>query len=61
MAIRIDDFVIRIGAMTPKQVETVLNLQEKTNGQQFGEIALALGYLKDDSLKRFLDYLEKQN
>jgi len=60
MADRIGDFLVRIGAMTPEQVKAVIHLQELGNNQRFGEIALALGYLNDDSLKRFTDYLEKQ-
>jgi hypothetical protein len=60
MADRIGNFLIKIGAMTPEQVKAVLRLQELGNSQRFGDIALALGYLNDDSLKRFTDYLEKQ-
>jgi hypothetical protein len=60
MADRIGDFLVKIGAMTPEQVKSVLHLQEMGNNQKFGEIALALGYLNDDSLKRYTDYLEKQ-
>ena len=59
MAERIGDFLVRIGAMTRTQVTAVLRLQEKGNKQRFGEIALALGYLNDDAIKRYLDYLEK--
>ena len=57
---RIGDFLVRIGAMTPDQVQSVLHLQEMGSKQKFGEIALALGYLDDDGIKRYLDYLEKQ-
>jgi hypothetical protein len=60
MADRIGDFLVKIGAMTPEQVQAVLRLQEMGNRQRFGDIALALGYLSDNSLKRYTDYLEKQ-
>jgi hypothetical protein len=60
MADRIGDFLVKIGAMTPDQVQNGLQLQEMGNQQLFGEIALALGYLNDDALKRYVDYLEKQ-
>jgi hypothetical protein len=60
MAERIGDFLVKIGAMTPEQVQAVLRLQEMGNRQRFGDIALALGYLSDNSLKRYTDYLEKQ-
>jgi len=60
MAERIGDFLVRIGALTPAQVQAVLHLQEMGNEQRFGELALALGYLNDDAIKRYLDYLEKQ-
>ena len=57
---RIGDFLVKIGAMTQEQVKSVLHLQEMGNKQRFGEIALALGYLNDDAIKRYLDYIEKQ-
>ena len=57
---RIGGFLVKIGAMTQDQVESVLHLQEIGNKQRFGEIAIALGYLNDDAIKRYLDYLEKQ-
>jgi hypothetical protein len=54
----IGEFLVKIGAMSPAQVQEVLSLQEKGDGRIFGEIALGLGYLKDDALKRYVVYLE---
>ncbi len=55
----IGDFLVRIGAMTDEQVEFVLRLQAEGDSRRFGEIALSLGYLKDDSIKRYVDHLEE--
>ncbi len=60
MAERIGDFLVRTGSMTPEQVQTVLRAQAAGDKRRFGEIAVALGYLGDDSIKRYVDYLEKQ-
>jgi hypothetical protein len=57
--VRIGDFLVKIGAMTPEQVSAVLKIQELGDTRKFGEIALLIGYIKDDALKRYLDYLEK--
>jgi hypothetical protein len=57
---RIGEFLIRIKAMTPEQVQAVLHLQELGDRRRFGELALLLGYLKDDALKRYADYLDRQ-
>jgi hypothetical protein len=59
MASRIGEFLVTIGRMTPDQVEEVLRAQEEGDKRTFGEIALALHFVGDDSLKRFMDYLEK--
>ncbi len=59
MAERIGDFLIRIKAMNGDQVSQVLQLQQAGDKRRFGEIAVELGYIGDDSLKRYLDYLEK--
>jgi hypothetical protein len=55
---KIGEFLVKIGAMTPAQVQEVLSLQAGGDGRIFGEIAFGLGYLKDDALKRYVDYLE---
>ncbi len=59
MADRIGDFLVRIGAMTPEQVAEVLRRQKGGDTRMFGEIALKLGYIQDDAIKRYADYLEK--
>lgn len=59
MAERIGDFLLRINAMSADEVSKVLRLQQAGDRRRFGEIALDLGYIGDDSLKRYLDYLEK--
>lgn len=59
MADRIGEFLVRIGAMTPEQVEAVLKAQREGDERPFGEIANALGFVGDDSIKRFMDYLDK--
>ncbi len=61
MTTRIGDFLVQIGAMKPEQVQQVLRLQQAGDARRFGEIAHALGYIGDDSLKRYVEYLEKQN
>jgi hypothetical protein len=59
MANRIGDFFVTSGKMTPDQVEQVLRAQKQGDTRRFGEIALALGFVGDDSLRRFMDYLER--
>jgi hypothetical protein len=54
------DFLLRIGAMTQQQIDDVLRTQREGDGRRFGEIAVARGYLHEDSLKRFVEYLEKR-
>jgi len=59
MAARIGEFLLSAGRMTQEQVDQVLQLQREGNTHRFGEIALALGFIDDDAVKRFVDYLEK--
>jgi len=60
MTDRIGDFLVEIGAMKSWQVENVLRLQQAGDKRRFGEIAIELRYISDDSIKRYIDYLEKQ-
>jgi len=61
MAERIGDFLVRVGSLKPSQVDEVLRLQKAGDSRKFGEIALKLGFIKDDAIKRYVDYLEKTN
>jgi hypothetical protein len=56
---RIGDFLVKIGAMTAEEVEHVLKVQAGGDSRIFGEIALELGYLNDDAIKRYVDHMEK--
>jgi hypothetical protein len=52
---RIGEALVRIGAMTPEQVEEVLKLQKDGDGRLFGEIAIEQGFLNDKAIKAYLD------
>lgn len=58
---RIGDFLVKIGAMKAFQVQDVLTLQRGGDRRMFGEIAIELRYINDDAVRRYVDYLEKQN
>jgi len=60
MADRIGNFLMKIGAMKPDQVQDVLRLQKAGDKRRFGDIAIELGYINDDAIKRYVDYMEKQ-
>lgn len=57
---RIGDFLVTIGAITREQVDHVLRLQKGGDSRIFGEIALELGYLNDDAIKRYVDHMARQ-
>jgi hypothetical protein len=55
---RIGELLVKIGAMTLRQVDYVLRLQGDGDSRRFGEIAISLHYLRDDSIRRMVEYLE---
>jgi K+ transporter len=61
MGEKIGEFLVRIGTMTAPQVKQVLAAQNTGYHRRFGEIALELGFIHDDAIKRYVDYLEQQN
>jgi hypothetical protein len=54
MAEMIGDFMMRIGAMKKSQAEEVIRLQKGGDARQFGVIAIELGYVKEEAVKRYL-------
>jgi hypothetical protein len=51
---RVGQRLVRIGAMTSGQVQEVLEKQRAGDGRLFGEIAIELGYVKDEALRSYL-------
>ena len=47
--------------MSTQQIESVLEIQRSGDKRKFGEIAVALGFVEDNSLRRFADYLDKND
>ncbi len=59
MADRIGDFLVKIGAMQQYQVDDVLLAQKAGDKRIFGEIAIELGFINDEALRRYLEYKER--
>jgi len=55
---RIGEGLVRIGAITEEQVETVLKKQHEGDNRLFGEIAVDLGFV---NIEAIIDYLESRN
>jgi hypothetical protein len=52
---RIGEALVRIGAMKSYQVEDVLRLQQGGDRRMFGEIAIELGYIDDQAIRKYLN------
>lgn len=52
---RIGEALVRIGAMTPEQVDQVLKLQQDGDNRLFGEIAIEQGFINDKAIKAYLE------
>ena len=56
---RIGEISVHMNAIKPEQVEAVLAAQKAGDSRLFGQIALALGFIEDNSLKRYADFLDE--
>ena len=52
---RIGEALVRIGAMTPEQVDQVLKLQKDGDTRLFGEIAIEQSFINDKAIRAYLD------
>ena len=57
---RIGEFLVQIGAMKQFQVDEVLRAQAEGDARMFGEIAIALGYIDDEAIRKYIDYKHAQ-
>ena len=53
---KIGEFLVQIGAMKQFQVEDVLRVQREGDTRMFGEIAIELGYVNDEAIRKYIDY-----
>ena len=53
---RIGEFLVQIGAIKQYQVDDVLRLQKDGDTRLFGEIAIELGYIDDEAIKKYVEY-----
>ncbi|MCK5615172.1 hypothetical protein KAR91_75615 [Candidatus Pacearchaeota archaeon] len=51
---RIGEYMVRIGALTPQQVEEITKKQDKEPNKMFGEIAIELGYINDKAIDEYI-------
>jgi hypothetical protein len=59
MAKRIGEILVLMGTMKPDQVESVLAAQRAGDKRLFGAIALSLGFVEDNALRRYADYVDE--
>jgi hypothetical protein len=54
---KIGDFLVSIGAINELQVEEVIAIQrDEEEPRMFGEIAISLGYINDEALRRYIEH-----
>jgi hypothetical protein len=56
---KIGEFLLEIEVMKPYQVEDVLRAQKAGDTRLFGEIAIELGYINDEVLKKYVEAEEE--
>jgi len=52
---RIGEGLVRIGAMKQEEVDTVLSRQKEGDKRLFGEIAIEMGYIDDEAIRRYIE------
>lgn len=52
---RIGDFLVKIGAMSAEERDDVLERQKAQPERLFGEIAIELGFIRDEAVDKFLN------
>ena len=59
MLSKIGEVLLKIGAMTPQQIDDVLAKQQAGDSRLFGEIAIELRYIDDDALASYVNTQKK--
>ena len=51
---KIGEFLVRLNAMSPKNIRKIIDQQKRAPQKFFGEIALEKGFVVDDVTKKYL-------
>ena len=59
MTEKIGEFLLRIEAIKPYQVDDIILMQKAGDTRLFGEIAIEFGYINDAALRKYIDAEEE--
>lgn len=59
MAKRIGEILLLNGMISAREVEIVLAAQKAGDKRLFGAIALSMGFIEDNALRRYTDYVDE--
>ena len=51
---RFGEFLVKVGELNEQQVADILEYQQKNLGKLFGQIAVELGFMSDETLNKYL-------
>jgi hypothetical protein len=51
---RFGEFLVKVGELNEQQVAKILEYQQKNPGKLFGQIAVQLNFMSDESLNKYL-------
>jgi hypothetical protein len=57
MAMKMGDYLVSVSVLTEKQVAEVIRIQKEGDTRKFGDIAVSQGFMEEDSIKRFNEYV----
>ena len=52
---KLGEFLLRMDAIKPSQIDDVLSAQDAGDLRLFGEIAIDLGYINDEVLRKYVE------
>ena len=58
---KVGEFLVKIGAIQPWQVDDVLLAQRSGDPRIFGELAIAFGYINDNALQLYIESLRESD
>jgi hypothetical protein len=59
--LRCGHFLVMLGAMTASQVDIVMEARHNGDTRPFADIAVAMGFVENNSVLRFACYLDKND
>ena len=56
---KVGEVLVKLGFLTESQVDEIISIQKDTPDKRFGELALDHGFINNDAINAYIEYIHE--